>query len=100
MIFLTAVKLAALCQLLVLLEDHVEHAAAFSYAGVLHDRCFYAVLGDEFLQLISLRIIFCLELKCACDALEKVEVVQSVLFALVCRSHDTVVRGDLADGLA
>ena len=88
------------CEFLVLLEDYVVHAAAFRNAGVLDDRCFYAVLCDELLELVRLRIIFRFELERARNALEQVEVVQSVLFALVCGSHDTVVGRDLADGLA
>ena len=32
------------CEFLVLLEDDIVHAAAFRNAGVLDDRCFYAVL--------------------------------------------------------
>ena len=87
-------------EFLVLLEDDVVHAAAFRNAGVLDDRCFYAVLCDELLELVRLRIIFRFELERARNALEQVEVVQSVLFALVCGSHDTVVGRDLADGLA
>ena len=55
------------CEFLVLLEDYVVHAAAFCNAGVLDDRCFYAVLCDELLERVlhdlialdSLAIISC-----------------------------------------
>ena len=56
------------CEFLVLLEDDIVHAAAFRNAGVLDDRCFYAVLCDELLELFCLRIIICLELERARNA--------------------------------
>ena len=66
-------------KLFVLVKDHIVHTAAFSNAGVLDDCSFHAVVGDELLQLVCLRIILCLELQSACNTLEQIGVVQAAL---------------------